>query len=477
MKIVNLTPKYQYVFDNGKVVKEELHKTNGIITSFLYPKDIFSITKKFDKNISEETILLEMEKYIYSYPGIDINKEYKTIFFKIPRENNLIMEALLVDVEDIKKNFAEILKEYKYIDFISPAFFGWEEYYKITKIEPKNDIFIYFSEDEAFLSAYSEGKYIFHKTLNKFSTLAKTLNKNNEEVIEILKTKGLDVSQYENNGEFNIVDKFFSEFFLRVFNVINFSLNEYQLPKFDRIIFYSPFEINNLFTQYENYWSINGIEFKKSLISTEYNHLEYLITFFNANHYNDESLNLSIFFKPPSFFKTKAGKFFLFLFFSFLIVILYALYENYVLIKNRNDIKILNKRYAKLKKENALYLKYASKYKKENKNLDKKIYNLQNNIQQVTSKIDILYKKAKEPLFYNVLAKIAGSMKKYSLKSENIIKNKKHITIIIVSNFDNTKEVTYFMNDLINFNFKNVKVTYISNGKNNYISKVDFDYE
>lgn len=477
MKIINATPRYQYVFDNGNVVKEELKKEKGIITSFVNPKDIFSITKKFDASLSEETILLEMEKYIYTYPGIDINKEYQNIFLKINRNNNIILEAVLVDTEQLRNDFSNILDVYKYVDFISPSFLGWEEYYNITKIDPKNDVFIYLSEDEAFLTAFKDGKYLFHKSLNKLQILQKNLNKEMKDVIEILNTKGLDVSQYENGAEFNFVDKFFSEFFLRAFNVMNFSLNEYQIPHFDRLIFYSPFDIKGLFEQYENYWSLNGIEFKKSNISTEYDHLEYLITIYNANHYNDDFINLTIFSKPPSFFTTKAGKFFVFMFVCFILVLGYIGYEEYSIFQKQKDIKKFQKEYLYLRHKLNLEMKKVAKYRKDNKQLNKKVQFVENKIKDISHRIDILYEKSKEPLFYNVLAKITSSMQKYSLQAQKIIKNNQNITIIIVSDFDNTKEVTYFMKDLISYGFKNVKVSYISNQNDNYISKVDFSYE
>ena len=477
MKIINVTPKYQYIFDNGKVVKEELVKEKGIITSFLHPKDLISITKKFDKNLSEDTILLEMEKYIYSYPGIDLNKEYHHIFLKVERENYLILEALLIDVEEVKKNFADIFQIYKYIDFISPSFLAYEEYYKLNKLPTKNDIFIYFSENDAFLVAYSEGKYLFHKSLNRFQALEKMLDKKEDEVIELLTSKGLDISSYENHNEFNIVDKFFSEFFLKAFNVMNFSLNEYQIPKFDRIIFYSPFEVKNLFEQYENYWAMNGVEFKKSVVATEYDHLEYLITIFNANNYANEDINLSIFSSPPSIIKTKAGQFLLFLIFSVLSIIGYVFYEKYSLEATKKEISHLEEKYLKIKKMNPKKVKMVEKYKKENKILNSKIALLNKKIEVISSKIDILYKKAKEPLFYNVLAKVAGSMKKYSLKVQSLTKTDNHIRLIIVSNKENTENIPFFLDDLINFGFKNVKSKYVSKETNFYISQVDFDYE
>ena len=477
MKVINATNKYQYIYENGNVVKKELSKEKGIITSFIHPKDVLSIIKKFNKNLSEDEMFLEMEKYIYSYPGVDINKEYKSIFIPIKRDNNVIIEAILIETDRLLENFEDVLNIYKYIDFISPSFLAWEEYYNITKIESKNDIFIYFDENEAFLCGYNEGKYLFHKSLNRIQTLSKLLNKDINETLNVLINKGLDVSKYEDTNEFNIIDKFFNEFFLKVFNIINFSINEYQIAKFDRIIFYSPFEIKGLFAQYENYWALNGIEFKKSILSTEYNHLEYLITIFNAKNYTNDNINLTIFHRPPPFLTTKTGKFVLFLILCIFSIISYVMYEYIVISNQQKEVKILRNKYLKLQKLHDLELKTVKKYEKEDKFLVKEIDNLNKKIGSISNKINKLYTISKEPLFYNILAEIAKGMRKYSLKANKIVKKDKNITIIIVSNYDNTKEVTSFMNELIKDGFKNVKTSFISNKKNYYVSKVSFRYE
>ena len=477
MRVINATNKYQYIFENGNVVKKELSKEKGIITSFLNPKDIMSIVRKFDKNVNEDEMLLEMEQYIYSYPGVDINKEYKNIFIPIKRENNVLIEAILIETDKLSEIFKDVLKIHKYIDFISPSFLAWEEYYNITKIEPKNDIFIYFDEKEAFLSAFHEGKYLFHKSLNKLQTLSKLLNKDIKDTIHILSTKGLDINKYENQEEFNIIDKFFNEFFLRVFNVMNLSINEYQIPKFDRIIFYSPFNINKFFEQYEDYWSLNGIEFKRSMLTTEYNHFEYLITIFNSKHYTDDNINLTIFHRPPPFWTTKSGQLILFLLFCIFTLIGYSIYEYISLLDEEKELNILKNKYLVIKKIHDLELRKINQYKKENVIFLKKFHNINKEIEDINKKIDKLYFLSKEPLFYNILAKISKGMSKYSLKASKLIKVNNKIEIIIVSNFDNTKEVTYFMKELINDGFKNVKAFFIFNNKKYYISKVSFDYE
>jgi len=472
VRVINVVSNYEYIYEDGKVIKKELVKEKGIITSFIHPKYLISITKKFDKSLDINEILLEMEKFIYSYPGVDVNKEYKSIFLNIKREDFLIIEAILVDTNVLKEHFKNILKVYKYIDFISPSFLAWSEYYNFS--EPKNDIFIYLDENESFLSGYSNKEYLFHRHLTTLASLSKILNKDINDVINILKSKGLDINLYEDEYEYNVIDRFFSEFFLKVFNIINLVSNEYKV-KFNRIIFYSPFDIKGLFDKYKNYWELNSIEFQKSVLPTEYNHLEYLITIFNAKNYTNDNINLSIFKKPPPFITTKTGIFALSVFSLIFLLLVYFFYEQFNILKEEKFIKKLQNRYLTLKKQyNFNELKLL---KKENAKLKEEIKKINKNIEEITQKIDFLYEKAKEPLFYNTLAKIAKSMKKYSLKASKIEKSGKLITIYIVSNYDNIKEVTSFMNDLMSFGFKDVKATFVKNSKNYYLSKVSFKNE
>ena len=186
---------------------------------------------------------------------------------------------------------------------------------------------------------------------------------------------------------------------------------------------------------------------------------------------------MSVFSKPPFFLTTKAGKFFLFFILVSVLTIGYGLYRYYTLLYQQDEVKALQKKFLLLKKRYDKEIKTVKMYKKENSILLEKIKNVENKINEISVKTDILYKKAKEPLFYNILAKISKSMKRHSLKAKDISKNQNKVTVIIVSNYDNTKEVTSFMNDLINEGFKNVKSYFVFNKKNNYISKVSFEYE
>ena len=473
MRVLNVLSQYIYVYEDGKVVKKPFSKEKGIITSFLMPNDIFTLTKKFPL-MDEDEILMEMEEYIYSYPNVNENKEYQILYQYIKRENSIIVEALLIEVDKLERKFKTILDTFKYIDFISPAFLGWSEYYNITKVEPKNDVFIYFSEDGAFLTAFSEGKYLFHKSLNKLLSLMTATGLKKEDLIKVLEEKGLDRTLHEDDELFNKIEAFFSEFFLKVFNLINFSLNEYQISKIDRIFFYSPFKINFILEQYTNYWELNSIEFKLTELETEYNHLEYLITIFNAKNYKNDEINFSIFQRPPAFFKTPLGLFSLYTFVLLVGMGGFIGYEYYNLLKYKKEIDLLNAKYEYIKTKNK---KYLSKMKKLNNKVDvKKIVSLQKEISNIQKKIDILYQKDKTPLFYNALVKITLDLKKYNLKVIKFVKNYRKYTLILKSNYDNTSDVANFMKSLLNDGFKNVNSKTIKNTKGEYISYVEFRY-
>jgi len=477
VKIINVLKNYIYVYDNGKIVKKELTKEKGIITSFLTPNIFLSLTKKFDKTVSKEEMIIDMEKYIFSYPNIDINKEYKIIYLFIQRENKTIVEALLVDNEDLNNEFKEIKALYKYIDFISPSFLAWQEYYNVTKTDYKNDVFVYFDEDEAYLSVFSDGKYLYHKSLNKLSNLSKITNKKTGELITILKEKGLDRNKYENEELFFQIDKFFSEFFLKIFNQLNYSINEYEIPKYERIFFYSPFKINYLFEQYTNYWNLNGIEFKSVVLKTEYNYLEYLITVFNAKNYLNSDINFSIFTRPPSFIKTPAGMLITYSFVLFMICILF-LGKNFYDINNLNkEILILTGKYRLFQKRNSKNLVLLKELKIKISLLNKQYNLVKKQINTISQKVNILTEKNKMPLIYNVLAKITQFLKQYDLKIKKIQKTNNKYILKIVSTFDNTHEVAEFMQKLINSGFKNITSKTIKVNKNKYISYVEFEYE
>lgn len=473
MKVLNVLSQYIYVYEDGKVVRKPFSKEKGIVTSFLYPSEIVTITKKFS-TLDEEDVLVEMEEYIYSYPKLKDNKEYSIIYQFVKKENFIIVEALLVDIHLLERRFEKILDKFNNIKFISPAFLGWSEYYKVARTDPKNDIFIYFSENESFLTAFSDGKYLLHKSLNKLISLSNHLGLKEKELINILREKGLDKSKYEDIELFNKVESFFSEFFLKIFNLINFSISEYELKRFDRIFFYAPWKINFLIEYYKDYWELNHIDFQLVDLNIEYNHLEYLITIFNAKNYKNDDINFSTFSKSILNPIKILSIYILGLFTIFLGGVVYEL--NYIS-KLKSELQSLNNNYKFLKRLNKLNIENIKSLNLKLKKSKEKRLLLNKEFYSLKQKVDILVKKGNLQPFYNVFVKVVSCLKKYNLKINKFEKNGNSYLIVIKSNANNTFYIAKFMQDLLKENFKDVSSNTIKNTKGIYISYVKFKFK
>lgn len=350
-----LTKDYMYEYVDGRVVKKELKKEKGIYTSIIYFKDIFNHTFKLPVDLTQEELIIKAEETVFNEASLDLNKEYK-INYNFQKFNDYyLVDAFIVEIDKLKKEFSDILKIFKYIDFISAAPFVFETYYDIVNIQPKNDIFIYFTQKDAFIVGFKDKKFVFVKSLDKFSTLSLQTQLGENELIKILEEKGLDGSFYENEELYNQIDNFFSQFFMKVNNLINYSKNFYHIEEIDRIFFYSNIKIKNLMQTYEKFWNLSGIEFKKFELQSEYDPFEYCATMYNAKNYLNEEVNFSVFLRPPKFYKTESGKLIIFSVCIFFLIAADALYKYHIINIQENKISKLKYQFFQKRKTTKIY--------------------------------------------------------------------------------------------------------------------------
>ncbi len=475
LKVIYLAKDNIYINENDRIVKKEFSYEKGIATAVLSYENILNLTFKLSKNIEKDMLEIEAEKYVFTEGSLDYSKDYKINYYFKEFEDYINVEAFTVETEKLKKEFEEYLKIYKYIDFISVKPFVFQEYYELSKTNPKNDIFIYFTRDEAFLSCFENGEFVFVKSISKLSALAKQLDKSIDECMEILTVKGLDESAYDDENEFKNVESFFSQFFMKVNNLANYSTSYYGLSKIDRIFFYSSFEIKNLYENYTDFWNLSGIEFKKYELATDYDAFDYTAVFYNSRHYKNENENFSIFPKPESFYKTKTGVLTILILLGILFIG-YDTYAKYKVIQNQqNRIFVLKKKIARKSREERLLGIAVKKLKKENLNLINSNKALEKQIGDVSDKIIYLDNIRKNPLTANILSDLINGLKKYNLKLLSFEKDGTHINLLIVSGFDNSSNVAEFMKYLYKSGYKNIYSAKIDNKKGVYISEVSYD--
>jgi len=475
LKVIYLKQDAIYVNEDDRVVKKEFSYEKGVVTASIGYNHILNITFKLPKTIEKDMLEIEAEKYVFTEGSLDYSKEYKINYIFKEYEDYYNVEVYAIETNKLKKEFETFLKVYKYIDFISAKPFIFGAYYDIVKNKSGNDVFIYFERDEAFLSCFENGEFLFVKSISKLSTLAKQLDKSVEETIELLKEKGLNEEQYENSEIYNIIDSFFSQFFMKVNNLINYSVSYYSLSKIERIFFYSPFEINGLFETYTDFWNLSGIEFKKYEVPSDYDAFDYTAVIFNTKNYTNENLNFSIFPKPLPFYKTRSGL----LVGAILICVSVLAGDMYYKCQviNRQTVRIdtLKKKFSRKKRELKLLKQAIIKYEKQINSVKSENTALKNQISDISDKILFLNRIEKKTLVSNQLADLINTLKKYDLKIVSFTKTDSHTDLEIISKFNNSSNIARFMKELKKLGYKNIASKLIENSNGIYISKVSYD--
>jgi len=474
-RVVTLIKDDMYIYENSNIYKEEIHPIRGVITSTISFKDTINISFKLSRALMEEELLIEAEKYVYEQNILDLSKEYQIIYNFQQYDEFYYVDAFAVEIDNLKSLMGKYLNDFKYIDFISFAPFSFSEFYSITNVIPKVDVFIYFSPEDSYVVGYKGGKFVFIRALDKFSILEKELNKTKEEVIELLKVKGVDKSRYDDEYTYEIIDTFFSKFFMKVNNVINYSINFFKLDKVNRIYFYSPFEINGLIESYKEFWNLSHIELKKYTILSEYDPFEYSVAFYNAKNYENENINFSIFKRPPPFYKRDSGKLLLFTLGLVTVVGLDAAYKNYQLIKISEEKMLVELQAANYKKKLKRIKMDIKVYEKKIEISKQKLSKLNKKVENIYDKIEKLYKYYNKPLFTNQYSNIVSLLKKYNLKIYEFKKKDNHFSIIVLSSQAVYDNIPMFLNDLRDYGFNNVRINLIENNSTAYKTKVMFD--
>jgi len=472
-----LIKDYMYEYKDGRVVKKEIKKDKGVYTSLIYFKDVFDNTFKLSADLEGEELLIKAEEHIFNESSLDLTKEYKINYHFKKFDDYYLVDAFIAEAEVLQNRFAPFIKQVKYIDFISPAFFVFEEYYDIQNLSPANDIFIYFTEEDAFITGFKDKKFVFVKSLDKFSKLSAAVDLKKEELIKLLKEKGLNRELYENEELFNKIDTFFSQFFMKVSNLINYSKNFYHIETFKHIYFYSDMEINNFFETYSPFWNLSGIELKKFEIESEYDPFEYCAAVYNAKHFNDENINFSIFLRPPKFYKTQSGQFIIFSIVVLLLVLSDAGYQYFVINQQENKIltlkKVLKKREKKLKLTKLYIKKYQNKIQKERKN----IANVDIQLNDISSKIDYLYDIKTERPVFNEIAEVVNFTTINGLKIVSFDKNDSTLQLTVRTSIEKSELIARLLKRLLELGYKDISSKKIENRENSYLTVIKYSDE
>ncbi|MDQ7047454.1 MAG: hypothetical protein Q9M39_07480 [Sulfurovum sp.] len=427
-----------YIFKNDtfKSLGKPSYSTSNFVTSYVTNKDIITATVNISRSIPDEDIVDIIEIKAYEEIGLDQANSYIISSMETnieSEEEERTYHIFVVEPEALDALFLPIKKETKYLDLIVPAPLLYKSLYNKEILEVnKSHCFVYFTQNDAFVTIYRDGEYLYAKSI-EFS-LEQIYDKYCESVGEkvdekefytILESEGLKTSNSDYQQNFI---KIFAEIFITINDIIIYVKRAFNLDTIDQMYVGSERgSIIGLDEYSQNYLGLqsNDFNFNFNLTNDEWytDQLQYLMYLSSLEYMEDESafVNLTMYPRPPAFVNRASGQFIISTFGAVSLSLAYPLI--YLVGSYVNDAKIyaLTIENDKLTTESIKYKKILSEKKTIINGLDEKIKNLSARYKAKTKTLTSIYDtKVNYRLKSGIFHTIAKELNKHEVKIDNI---------------------------------------------------------
>ncbi len=462
-----------------KATPKELAKNNFFI-SYVQTKDIISSTVDIARSISGEDLRDAIEIKAYDELGLDSGAEYSIFYFESQKQDGdeRIFNVIAVDKASLYDIFADV-KDVKYIDYITTAPFLFKSLYTKNIVDPAGiDCFVYFHKDDAFVTIYQDGEYIFSKSI-RYSlkvisdTFSKELGKRVDEAefFSMLSKTGL---QNKNSSYQQQLMKLFGEVFVYVNDVILYAKRAYNLEKIDQI--YLGTELGYVAGLEEFCHNYVNIPTKKLDLKIAKNSNEFEVDSMSSlmvlraqeflDGEVDEETNISIFKKPPPFKNRPSGKLVQVAAATLFLSMAYPTYQfvyNTMFLKN--ELQDLNTQYQQKSSESRIRKAAFASTNKAHKDIEAKLTAKNKELDFRTKLLHEIYaKKVSYPMKAKVLTDLFSKVTKHKSKVTKVENIGDDMIVTIRSQKD--KYVTELLTELAQFKKYEVSTDMIKKDSN-----------
>jgi hypothetical protein len=484
---INLQNGHTFSYDGNISTDANIKKGKTPIGARLQYTDINSHTFKIPDNIPDSGMLVKVELRMYEDIGLDIEKSYQISYIQkdASLDGEKLIEAYAIDKEHLTNKYTLALNKTKHIDFIALPFLTFETLYFNKILDPKNDVFIYISKDDAFTTFYKDGKYISSKKIMSISDMVsecdrKKISITAQELEKILAIKGLDRQKYE-LLEYDLheyLEETFEALFSKIKSLSLHNRNVYNFSQIDRIFISvagKPIpqldSFVNIYTEHAEFKTLNF--FASDTIDT----LDGISASYIKDklEQNNNSNNLTFFKRKAPFYKSEVGKLAISTVASVVLLAIYPLYQY-------NETNNITKQNLVLKLQEKTINSKSKKLKNKLKAINSDIAKIQNqkdiNKKKLQTLQDIanslLTLKAKDSKYTAMLLDINSVLKNYKLSILKIKQSDKHaLDIELVSKQNRRDTIALLMKDLLIGGFSSVSSNEIKvNADNTYTSVV-----
>ena len=176
--IISVNPYTEEYYTN---VSNILNKENKpqyakeqFVFSYLNTNSYIDNQIQISKNIPDEDVFDAINIKVYDELGLDQTIEYQIQYIETLNDSddeNRYFQVFLVNPSEIDEVFEGVVEKIKYIDLITPSPLLLKALYSKEIIEDSGvHCFIYFEENDAFISIYKDKEFVYTKSL-KYSTI------------------------------------------------------------------------------------------------------------------------------------------------------------------------------------------------------------------------------------------------------------------------------------------------------------------
>ena len=462
VNIYSPTTQTNYTYDGNKLVvnKSELHRHKQTI-SFIPLQDLLSESIEISSSLPQKDVADMLEMRLFEELSLEPTLDYKICYTSgkdggQPHEKNRY-EVFVASYPAIEQRFAQILKDDDYIDFIFPAQSVIKSLFTGNFLRDDATYgFVHIHEGSAFVAVYIDGEYAYSKPLktslkgmsDRFSEPLRERVEYDNFIKALLSLPHRNIKE-SNSEAFRVV---IEEFFIAISNVLMHAKRIKSIEKYDAIFISTDkgniADIGNIALDYFE-TPIKDFDFNIGIRTEEYVDMITRLTLFsyiNQNPYFD-TLNFSIFRRPPPLFKRDSGKFLIASAVGFVVAFAIPIYSlavaGYFSSKNTAAID-------ELKKLNAARIEAESKMATEEKNRRTLLLNAKEEQKKYETYRGLLENLAKSKESSATATSKVVSISKKAVES-NVRLNKLDInrtTVFIECKTDDVRKITSFASKL-----------------------------
>jgi len=439
---------------------------------------------KTTKQTSLEKIEIQSEMNMYEDAGLDPDTDFKISSLIIPLEDGDedFVESYAVEVDILNEKFDPFVKKYGHIDLIFPSALSYASLYNQEAIEAKNDLYIHIGEHNAYAVVFRNGQYISTRTISTLDEIARKIGVDIASIREILSTKGVKDELYGDDEFIQMSDtqEEMAKLVERIAHSIGHKRGIFNIDTIHNIYLdFEGLDIPGFLDLFDNYGYADATKeildpFKDIEVGMKHYAINAKYALSVAQH-NIESINLTVYDRKPSFFKTNVGTFSIVM---ALAIIFSAIYPTYAYFKLdalskqeqqlKNDVKKMEKQTKHLHTELKNMRDEKSKIKDANVKKELKIKALGNMISALEDFDKHTLSREKMMMDVNkIMAKYNLSSKRFEFRDSNFL------IVQVISKYSHRDDIAEFIKELISLGYSNVLTKKVQKTETYYESFVE----